>query len=191
MAAARRLLPRRGLFALPHAGADQQRRRHQRLCVQRARHLPARRDAAFRYAHAPGRLEGVAARHALLRGTVRSLGTDDPAAAIRRRGRRPCRAELDRPRRRAHGPLSPRRADPQCRRLCGRARFRGRAGGGIPARHHEPVRNGQPRSRQGLAQRISGLGGRGPQESVWPARRGPPPARSAFGAARIAVFPRL
>lgn len=80
MAAARRLLPRRGLFALPHAGADQQRRRHQRLCVQRARHLPARRDAAFRYAHAPGRLEGVAARHALLRGTVRSLGTDDPAA---------------------------------------------------------------------------------------------------------------
>ncbi|MFR0874828.1 MAG: MG2 domain-containing protein [Bilophila wadsworthia] len=80
---------------------------------------------------------------------------------------------------------------PQCRRLCGRARFRGRAGGGIPARHHEPVRNGQPRSRQGLDQRISGLGGRGPQESVWPARRGPPPARSAFGAARIAVFPRL
>ncbi|MFR3458951.1 MAG: MG2 domain-containing protein [Bilophila wadsworthia] len=71
------------------------------------------------------------------------------------------------------------------------SRFRGRAGGGIPARHHEPVRNGQPRSRQGLAQRISGLGKRGPQESVWPARRGPPPARSAFGAARIAVFPRL
>ena len=192
LAAPGRREPRGGFVPLFHAGADQRGRRRERLRVQSARHVPSRRDAAFRRAGETGRLEGASRRHAAFCRACGSFGTHHVPAAVQGGGRRHGRGELaGAGESAASGRYRLDVRTPDARGYGRGARFGGGAAGGISARFHGAFACSSACARPGLAGGVERERRGDAPQSFRHACGGPAGARAALGVAHGAVLPRI